>query len=204
MRLGVLVSSGGRTVLNLQEQIECGSLAASISVVICSRSDAPAVERCARAGLAVEVIDRRRTPEDEFHRAIANRLRAAEVDLVCMAGLLCFWRIPDDLLGRVINIHPALLPAFGGRGYYGDRVHQAVLGAGSTESGCTVHFADNLYDHGPTIVQRRVPVLPGDTAATLAARVFAEERIAYPEAIRRIIDGRESFPNESVRWGQAR
>jgi folate-dependent phosphoribosylglycinamide formyltransferase PurN len=103
-----------------------------------------------------------------------------------MAGFLSLWRIPEAFLGRVINIHPALLPEFGGREMYGRRVHEAVLAAGKTVSGCTVHYCDNEYDHGPVILQRQVPVLPTDTADDLAARVFAEECIAYPEAIRRI------------------
>ena len=103
---------------------------------------------------------------------------------MCMAGFSCLWRIPPGFEGRVINIHPALLPDFGGRGYYGLRVHEAVLAAGCKTSGCTVHYCDNEYDHGPTILQRTVPVLSDDTPDTLADRVFREERIAYPEAIR--------------------
>ena len=100
-----------------------------------------------------------------------------------MAGFSCLWRIPLGFEGRVINIHPAMLPEFGGRGYYGRRVHEAVLAAGRTTSGCTVHYCDNEYDHGATILQRTVPVLPDDTPDTLADRVFREECIAYPEAI---------------------
>jgi phosphoribosylglycinamide formyltransferase-1 len=101
-----------------------------------------------------------------------------------MAGFLSLWEIPPELHGLVLNIHPALLPKFGGKGMHGHHVHEAVLAAGETESGCTVHYADNTYDTGPIIVQRRVPVRPGDTADTLAARVFEQECIAYPEAIR--------------------
>jgi phosphoribosylglycinamide formyltransferase 1 len=104
--------------------------------------------------------------------------------LALMAGFLSLWEIPQDWRGRVMNIHPALLPKFGGQGMHGEHVHAAVLAAGEKESGCTVHFADNTYDTGPIIVQRRVPVLPGDTPDTLAARVFEQECLAYPEAIR--------------------
>jgi phosphoribosylglycinamide formyltransferase 1 len=111
-------------------------------------------------------------------------IRGFTPDLVCLAGWLNLLPIPDDFHHRVLNIHPALLPAFGGKGMYGRRVHEAVLAAGIRESGCTVHFADNSYDTGPILVQKRVPVLASDTPDTLAARVFAAECAAYPEAIR--------------------
>ena len=197
IRLGILVSGGGRTALNLHETIAAGKLDASIAIVISSRSDAAAVERCVTAGLPVEVVDRQSTPDKSFHERIAQLLRDAEVDLVCMGGFLSLWRIPPDFAGRVINIHPALLPEFGGKGYFGDRVHRAVLESGATETGCTVHYADDLYDHGPIILQRRVPVLAGDTVEELAARVFAEEMIAYPQAIQTFIDRFGTSPSES-------
>ncbi len=195
LRLAGLVSGGGRTILNLHAGIARGDLAAELAVVISSRSDAAAVARCREVGLAVEVVERRRLTAEAFHARIADVLRAARVDLVCMAGFLSYWEIPGDFAGRVINIHPALLPKFGGKGFYGRRVHEAVLAAGETESGCTVHFADDQYDHGPPILQRRVPVLAGDTADTLAARVFAEECRAYPQAVRMFVDGRLPLPD---------
>jgi phosphoribosylglycinamide formyltransferase-1 len=104
-----------------------------------------------------------------------------------MAGFLSLWTIPPDLAGRVLNIHPALLPKFGGKGMHGHHVHEAVLAAHETESGCTVHYADNTYDTGPIILQRKVPVLPADTPDSLAARVFEQECLAYPEAIRQVL-----------------
>ena len=107
-----------------------------------------------------------------------------------LAGFMCLIRIPDGFLGRVMNIHPALIPAFCGKGYYGHHVHEAVLEYGAKVSGCTVHFADNVYDHGPVIVQKTVPVLDGDTPDSLAARVFGKECEAYPEAIRLFGEGR--------------
>jgi phosphoribosylglycinamide formyltransferase-1 len=198
LRIGALVTGGGRTVLNIHEHIQRGELDARIEVVVSSRGDAPAVVRCKDAGLRVEVVDRRFLPDEAFHGRIAAVLGEAQVELVCMAGLLCYWRIPPQLAGRVINIHPALLPAFGGRGFYGDRVHRAVLSAGVKETGCTVHFADEEYDHGPIILQRRVPVLPTDDVRTLAARVFEEELVAYPQAIRRIIAGEVPLPQPSL------
>jgi folate-dependent phosphoribosylglycinamide formyltransferase PurN len=117
-------------------------------------------------------------------------LDEARVDLVCLAGFLSYWIIPERYTGRVINIHPALLPAFGGKGMYGHHVHEAVLERGCKVSGCTVHFLSNEYDEGPIILQRCVPVYAEDTADDLAALVFREECIAYPEAIRLFAEGR--------------
>lgn len=183
LRLGLLISGGGRTALNLHEQILAGRLDADIAVVISSRADARGVTRLRDRGLSVDVVERRHLSEPEFSQTLANRLNG--VDLACMCGFLSLWHIPESFQGRVINIHPALLPAFGGRGMFGRRVHEAVLKSGATVSGCTVHYCDNEYDHGPIILQRKVPVLPEDTPDTLAARVFEAECIAYPEAIRR-------------------
>ena len=190
IRLGVLLSGSGRTLQNICDCIAAGRLAASVEVVISSRLDAYGLKRAQNLGLATCVVDRKHNSPDEFDAAITEALIAAEVDLVCMAGFLSLWRIPPRFEDRVVNIHPALLPDFGGKGFYGHRVHEAVLAAGRKESGCTVHLCDNHYDHGPIILQRRVPVLPDDTPETLAARVFEQECIAYPEAIRLFAAGR--------------
>lgn len=195
LRLAVLISGGGRTLLNLHEIIQRGNLPATIERVISSRSKATGVARVQKAGLSVTVLDRNDLGACEFQNQLTHTLLEFANDsgpgepLICMAGFLSLWRIPVELIGRVINIHPALLPDFGGPGMYGHHVHEAVLAAGRSESGCTVHFCDNVYDHGPIIVQRRVPVLPGDTPDLLAERVFAQECIAYPEAIRMLSNG---------------
>jgi len=171
---------------NLAEVISRGELDAQIVLCIASNASCFAIERAAKLGIPTVVINRQAAGSLEtFSGQIAAALRKHRVDLALMAGFLSLWTIPDDLAGRVLNIHPALLPKFGGKGMHGHHVHEAVLAAGEKESGCTVHVADNAYDQGPIILQRKVPVLPGDTAATLAARVFAEECVAYPEAIRR-------------------
>ena len=171
---------------NLAEVIARGELDAEIVCCIASNPGCLAIERARRLGIPVEVIVRRAAGSlEEFSRRIAQALRKYQVDLALMAGFLSLWKIPPDFTGRVMNIHPALLPKFGGKGMHGEHVHAAVLAAGETESGCTVHFADNTYDNGPIIVQRRVPVLPGDTVETLAKRVFEQECLAYPEAIRK-------------------
>ena len=188
LKLAALISGGGRTVLNLHECIRNGTLDAEISVVISSRGDAKGVERARAAGLNTVVVERRMLDDDAFQKELSHAV--GDPGLVCMAGFLSLWRIPESLAGKVINIHPALLPDFGGKGMFGRRVHEAVIKAGRVVSGCTVHFCDNEYDHGPIILQRQVALKPGETVDSLAARVFDEECVAYPEAIRMIDDGR--------------
>jgi formyltetrahydrofolate-dependent phosphoribosylglycinamide formyltransferase len=185
-RLAVLISGGGTTLQNMAEVIARGELNAQIVCVIASNAHCFGIERARKLGLPVAVITRKEAGSlEDFSRRITQTLHAAHVDLALMAGFLSLWNIPPEFAGRVMNIHPALLPKFGGKGMHGEHVHEAVLAAGDTESGCTVHFADNSYDTGPMILQRRCPVLPGDTAQTLAARVFVEECLAYPEAVRK-------------------
>jgi len=197
LRLAVLISGGGRTLLNLHHRIVDGSLRAVITSVISSRGDVAGVIRSRDAGLSTLVVERRGLSPDAFQREVTQAI--AGVDLICMAGFLSLWRIPDEFYGKVVNIHPALLPEFGGAGMYGRRVHQAVLAAGKKVSGCTVHFCDNEYDHGPIILQRSAPVVAGDTPETLAARVFEQECLAYPEAIQLFADGRIALDAGTVR-----
>src|SRR4029077_8889984 len=135
------------------------------------------------------VVRKECVSREEFGQRIFEQCRKAEADLVCMAGFLQLLHIPVDYEGRVLNIHPALIPAFCGKGFYGHRVHEAALEYGVKVSGCTVHFADNQYDHGPIILQRSVPVLDDDTPETLAARIFEQECDGYPEAIRLFAEG---------------
>ncbi|MFH1022049.1 MAG: phosphoribosylglycinamide formyltransferase [Planctomycetota bacterium] len=190
-RLGVLLSGTGRTLENLAGEIRAGRLAAKIVRVIASRHDAYGLVRARNLRLPADVISPKSFADAaDMSGAIFDAMRAAKADLVVLAGWLHLLRIPPDFERRVLNIHPALLPAFGGKGYFGHRVHEAVIAAGATESGCTAHVVDNEYDHGEIILQRKVPVLPGDTADALADRVFAEECIAYPEAIRRWMEGK--------------
>jgi phosphoribosylglycinamide formyltransferase 1 len=200
IRLAVLISGGGTTLQNLLDHIADGRLQAQIALVISSRADAFGLLRAEQAGLATAVV----VPKDyasreQFSQRIFDLCRQARAELVCLAGFLQLIHIPDDFQGRVMNIHPALIPAFCGKGYYGHRVHEAALAYGVKISGCTVHFADNIYDHGPIILQRTVPVLDGDTPDTLAARVFEEECKAYPEAIRLFAEGKLQREGRSVR-----
>src|SRR5262249_43406101 len=157
---------------NLAERIEAGELPARIAVVVSSHAEAGGLERARRHGLRSEVVDHRafaRSPagEEEFSSRIAEHLDRAGVQLVVMAGVIRRWRSPSRYRSRVMNIHPALLPAFGGHGFYGVRVHRAVLAARSPRSGCTVHFADDDYDRGPIILQRVVEVRADDTPHSL-------------------------------------
>jgi formyltetrahydrofolate-dependent phosphoribosylglycinamide formyltransferase len=174
---------------NLIQRLRDGRLRnVALRVVISSRAAVRGVEVARTAGLPVHVVRRRDFDEVSFSTAITSALDAAGAELVVLAGFLCFWQIPPHYAGRVLNIHPALLPRFGGRGFYGRHVHEAVLAAGVTESGCTVHIADNEYDHGPIVAQSRVPVLPGDTPETLAERVGVAERELYPQVIQEVAD----------------
>lgn len=182
--IAVLASGGGRSLENLVERIASGELDARIALVLVNTPAAGALERAARHGLPREVVDHRGfdTP-GAFSEAVFARVEAHGAELVVLAGFLRLLIVPERWLGRVINIHPALLPKFGGKGFYGDRVHAAVLASGDEVSGCTVHYVTNEYDAGPPILQRRTPVKPGDDVHALAARVFEEEKIALPEAI---------------------
>lgn len=190
LRLGVLISGGGTTLENLVERIHDGRLrGVEIGLVISSRSAVRGVEIARRANLPLEIIrSRDHADEAAFSEALTAALDRAGVNLVLLAGFLCFWRLPSRYVGRVLNIHPALLPRFGGRGFYGRRVHEAVLAAGGSESGCTVHLVDNQYDHGPIVAQATVPIYPDDAPATLAERVGQAERELYPQVIQQVAD----------------
>ncbi len=200
LRVAVLISGGGTTLRNLLDKVAAGQLPVEIGLVVSSNPQAGGLAFAAAADLPAVVLERRAfVDEAAYSLAVFNACRAARVDLVVMGGFLKHVLIPGDFENRVINIHPALIPNFCGHGFYGRRVHEAVLAAGASESGCTVHFVDNFYDHGPIILQHRVPVVPGDTPETLAARVFAAECEAYPEALRLIAAGRVSVEGDRVR-----
>lgn len=186
LRLAVLISGGGRTLSNLLERIAAGTLAATVETVVSSRGDVRGVEIARAAGIPVHVLPPQGRPLADWSRDIFDRCRAARADLVVMAGFLHLVEIPADFADRVINIHPSLLPAFGGKGFHGMHVHRAVLDRGCTISGCTVHLVDGEYDHGRILLQQAVTVEPGDTPESLAARVFTAECQALPEAINRI------------------
>jgi len=197
INLAILISGSGTTLQNLIDKIADGSLNARIGVVIASRPGIGGLDRAATAGLKSVVVNRKSFADiAAFSESVFSHCRAAKTDLICLAGWLSLLKIPPDFAGKMMNIHPALLPEFGGRGMYGHHVHEAVIARRSPISGCTVHFVDDEYDHGPIILQRVCPVMQDDTPAALAARVFEEEKIAYPMAIelfrgkRLVIEGR--------------
>lgn len=189
LRIGALISGGGRTLLNIADCIDRGELNAIIACVIASRRDIAGVERAQARGFTVHIAgDYKDQGVDAVQNQIWKWIDESNSDLVCLCGWLKRLRVDPKYTGRIMNIHPALLPDYGGLGMYGHHVHAAVIAAGRSESGCTVHFVDDQYDHGPIILQRTCPVMPGDTPETLAARVFEEECTAYPEAIRKFAD----------------
>jgi formyltetrahydrofolate-dependent phosphoribosylglycinamide formyltransferase len=191
LRVAVLLSGSGTSLENLFEHIERGALPARIACVLSSKAEAFGLERARRRGVPALAVPRRRFADvAAFQDALHAELAKYEVDLVALLGFLSLFELRGKYEGRAINTHPALVPAFSGRGFYGRRVHEEVLRAGVRVSGATVHFVDEVYDHGPIILQEAVPVLDGDTPDSLAARVQAVERRLVPRAIRLIAEGR--------------
>ena len=185
--VAVLLSGSGRTLENFLQKIAAGSLPVRIVAVVSSRADVRGVRIAREAGLPCGIYRRRDYDSTAAHcEAINAWLAPFAPRMILLAGFLCYYMRPAWFSGPVLNIHPALLPRYGGKGYYGDRVHEAVLAAGDRESGCTVHLVDEIYDHGEIIGQRRVPVLPGDDVHRLATRVFAAECELYPEVVTRL------------------
>ncbi len=190
IRLAVCVSGGGTTLQNLIDRIGDGRLSAQIVQVVAGRAGIGAIGRAESAGVPVSVVERKGRSVVEFSAEVFDLVRQANSDLVILGGFLSLLEIPEDFEGRVINIHPSLIPAFSGKGFHGEAVHRAAIEAGVKVSGCTVHFADNTYDTGPIIFQAVVPVLAIDTPVDLATRVFEAECEVLPEAIELYAQGR--------------
>lgn len=201
VNLAVLLSGGGRTLQNILDYIQRGKLEARVATVISSREDAYGLVRAKKAEIETHCVPYKLYKggvPDKFSREINKILSRYPVDLIVMAGFMCLFKFEEKFKGRVMNIHPALIPSFCGQGYYGKRVHQAVLDYGVKASGCTVHFVDAVYDQGPIILQVAVPVKDDDTVATLAARVFTEECKLYPRAIQLFGEGRLEIQGRKV------
>jgi phosphoribosylglycinamide formyltransferase-1 len=199
IRLAVCVSGEGTTLQNLIDRIAAGQLRAQIVHVVASRPDIGAIPRARGAGIPVSIVERSGKSLEAFSSAVFEPIRSASTDLVVLGGFLCLLQIPDDYRLRIINIHPALIPSFAGKGFHGAAVHRAALEVGVKVSGCTVHFVDDTYDTGPIILQRTVMVLDDDTPESLAARVFQAECEALPEAIRLYAEGRLQLDGRRVR-----
>lgn len=200
-RLVVLASGGGRTLDNLQKHILEGKLDARIELVIVSSAELGAVSKAEELGLSVLVISQKSYPErSQREHRILGAILEARPDFVVLAGWLQLLPIPEELEGRVLNIHPALLPAFGGKGFYGRHVHEAVSAAKISITGCTVHFATSQYDVGPVVLQASVSIEPGLSPENIAHAVFEKECQAYPEALQALIEGRANWSQGAVSW----
>lgn len=200
LRVAVLLSGSGRTLENLLALRDRGELEIEAPIVISSRSGVRGLDVATGAGIEAHVVSRKAYPTPEAMSArIAELLAPHDIELILLAGYLSQLQVLPEWEGRMINIHPSLLPLFGGKGLYGSRVHEAVLASGMKVSGCTVHLVDADYDAGPIVLQRCVSVLDDDTPETLGARVFAAECQAYPEAIRLFAEGRLVVEGRRVR-----
>jgi len=200
LNLAILISGSGTTLQNLIDRINDKTLNANIQIVISSAPDTHGTKRAEQNSIPVAIVERKGFDNsDNFSNTIINEIEKYSVDLIILAGFLHLFKIPDKYTGKVMNIHPGLIPSFCGKGYYGHHVHEAVIESGVKVSGCTVHFVDNEYDCGPIIIQRVVQVHEDDSPETLAQRVFKEECIAYPEAINLFAEGRLKIEERKVK-----
>jgi len=203
IRIAILLSGRHGRGSNMQAIAQAcveGRIDGRVALVIGNQTDSPALARAREMGLSALVISSRQS-EETYAGALLAALHEAQTDLICLAGYMR--KVPESVVsayaGRIMNIHAALLPAFGGKGMYGLHAHQAVLDYGAKVSGCTVHFVDESYDTGPIILQTPVPVDEDDTAETLAARVLAAEHQSYPKAVALFAQGRLTVEGRRVR-----
>lgn len=192
LRIAVFASHGGSNLQSLIDATENGRLPAEIVLVVSNNRKAYALERARNHGIPTSILSDRNFPDEEsYARELIRQLHDKSVNLICLAGYMK--KIPKMLLDkyprRILNIHPALLPKFGGKGMYGKRVHEAVLEAGESETGVSVHLIDEIYDHGKVLAQEKVPVKPTDDPESLQRRVLEVEHKLYPEVIAKIASG---------------
>ena len=198
LRLGVLVGAKGRgsNLMAILNAIADGTLHGQVAVVIGSLKGAPALEAAALAGVETVVVGTVNRTDDEYGEVLLRAITKRDVDLIVLAGYMR--RLPDmvttNYAGRIINIHPSLLPAFGGHGMYGRKVHEAVRASGIAETGCTVHVVDNEYDHGAVVAQRRVDVSRDESVDDIAARVLGAEHSLLVDVIGEICSGQRPLP----------
>ncbi|MGM0567757.1 MAG: phosphoribosylglycinamide formyltransferase [Elusimicrobiota bacterium] len=189
--IAVFVSGSGSNLQALIDSCNSGFVPGEIKLVLSSKKNAYALVRAKKAGiesLCLRPADF--SGEQEYSEEILRRVKKRNIDIICLAGFLSKLgnNIVNEYRNRILNIHPALLPKFGGKGMYGMRVHREVIKAGEKISGCTVHFVDENYDTGPVIMQKKVPVKKGEKAEELAARVLEEEHRLYPKALKKVIE----------------
>jgi len=207
LRIAVLLSGGGTSLENLFEEIEAG-LPAEIVCVLSSKKSAFGLQRAEKHGVPALAVPRREYPDvGSFNDALHDALDRHDPDLICLLGFLSPFELRGRYAGRTLNVHPALIPAFSGKGFYGDRVYRAVLESGVKLTGATVHFCDDEYDTGPVILQKAVPVEEGDDVQALRERVMAVERELLPRAIQLFAEGRLRIEGRCVRistpWARA-
>ena len=200
LRVAVLLSGEGTSLENLCEQIDKGRVPARVVAVLSSKVEVGGLRRAENRGIPARAVPRREHPDvNEFNDRLHEALLPHDVELVALLGFLSPFQLRGRYEGRVINVHPALIPAFSGKGFYGRRVYDAVLAKGVKVTGATVHFVDEEYDHGPIILQEAVPVNEDDDVASLQERVTAAERRLVPEAVRLIAENRVQIDDGRVR-----
>ncbi len=200
LHIAVLLSGTGTSLENLLEKIDAGDVPGEVRIVIASKTKAFGLERARRRGIPALPIPRKQHPDvSEFNDAIHAVLEKYDIDLVLLLGFLSPFETRGRFEGRTINVHPALFPAFCGKGFYGHRVHEEVIESGVKLTGATVHFVDAEYDHGPIILQEAVEVRDDDTPESLAERVQAVERRLVPEAVRLFAESKLTIEGRWVR-----
>ena len=200
MKIGVLISGTGRSLHNILDRIADGKLSAEVVLVIASTPNAKGLQYAEKANIPIRIIEKKDfETQDLFSESVFAACREFKIDYAVMGGYVKLLTIPEDFENRVLNIHPSLVPAFSGKGFYGSLVHEAVIKYGAKLSGCTVHFVNNEYDRGPVILQKAIPVLETDTPDSLNDRVFETECIAYPEALQLLADKRITIEGRRIR-----
>ncbi len=200
----VLLSGSGTTLQNMIDRQEQNQLSIDIVGVISSRKDAYGLERAHKHNIPTKVIARKDFPSwEDFNQQLCIAVDSFAPDLICFAGFMSLFRADSKYNGRIMNVHPALIPAFCGKGMYGHHVHEAVIESGVRITGCTVHFVDQHYDTGPIILQTVIDVLDSDTPDSIAERVQAAERETYPKAIQLFVEGRLTIQGRRVRISTA-
>jgi phosphoribosylglycinamide formyltransferase 1 len=197
MNIGFLASHGGSNMQAIIDACKSGKLNATPAVVISNNKDSGAIARAKTEGIPYYYLSGKTHPgPEELDEAILNTFLHHQIDIIVLAGYMkkLGTKTLAHFRGRILNIHPALLPKFGGEGMWGIHVHEAVIAAGEKESGVSIHFVDENYDTGAIIAQTRVPVMPDDTPETLAARVLVQEHILYPATLQKIVTGEIPFP----------
>lgn len=182
--IALFISGTGGNALNLVQACREGRVPGQPVIAVASSPKAGGIARLEAVGIPVVVVERKAFDSDEaFSNACYAAIEAAGAEVACLCGWLKKLVVPATWEGRILNIHPALLPAFGGPGMYGMNVHRAVVAQGAQETGCTIHLVDNQYDHGKVLAQAKVPVWPTDTPEEVQKRVYEQEMRLYPEAL---------------------